>query len=546
MFGSPSTSRRERPNASENGDGAWVMSAKDDQGRRPSVGPDDPAFEETFRDLIEHDRARALSELGDLVRAHPRSAAAWAMLTTAHQRCLDFPACAAAARTLLDLDPGHVDGLHQLAFSLMAQGDYQLALAIYRRTYEASRSPMAAVTTALLLHRLGRLDEAGQAYNQVLSTMAPGSLEILPALRGVMNLLRDQGRPLAADRFAHMLHLSFQLNPVLVASALSDRDQTTTFYEWLAMVDKAALGDVLRRGLAAEPGVARVPETFNLPAERDALLRYAAAAPPGALYIVKPAKGSGGQGISVTGDPVAAAAQADVVVQRYIDRPYLIDGRKGHLRIYALVTAARPLRAYIYTEGIVRIAPEPYDPSPERLAEVSMHVTNTALHLDHPGLKISQDETREDEGAIWSLSALLRRMQSEGFDPKAVFGEIRGLVAWFLRQVEREGLFARQAAMGSARAFGPKLLGFDVLLDADGHPWLIEIQSNPAARGAPLVNRINGDLFANIYRMSVAVLTDDGLSDADLQALRRDPSALAAAELAAERRQRGRFMPLWD
>ena len=546
MPAAPSTSPPARPNASENGGGAWVMSGKDDQGRRPTVAPDDPAFEDIFLDLIEHDRARALSELADLVLAHPRSVPAWAMLTTAHQRCLDFPACAAAARALLELDPAHHEGLHQLAFSLMAQGEYEDAIGVYQRTLAATRSPMAAVTTALLLHRLGRLDEAAQAYNQALKTIAPGGTNLLPALRGVMNLLRDQGRPLAADRFAHMLHLSFQLNPVLVASALVDRDQTTTFHEWLAMVDKATLGEILRRGLAAEPGVARVPDTFNLPAERDALLRYAAAAPPGALYIVKPAKGSGGQGISVTDDPVAAAAQADVVVQRYVDRPYLIDGRKGHLRIYALVTAARPLRAYIYTEGIVRIAPEPYDPTPERLAEVSMHVTNTALHLDHPGLKISQDDTREDEGAIWSLSAVLRRMESEGFDPKAVFGEVRALVAWFLRQVEREGLFARQAAMGSARAFGPKLLGFDVLLDADGHPWLIEIQSNPAARGAPLVNRINGDLFTNIYRMSVAVLTDDDMSDADVQALRRDPAALAAAERAAESRQRGRFMPLWD
>jgi hypothetical protein len=137
-------------------------------------------------------------------------------------------------------------------------------------------------------------------------------------------------------------------------------------------------------------------------------------------------------------------------------------------------------------------------------------------------------------------------MKSDGFDPDAVFGEIRTLVGWFLRQVEREGLFARQAALGPARAFGPKLLGFDILLDDAGHPWLIEIQSNPAARGAPLVNRINGELFTSIYRMSVAVLAEDGLSDAQLQALRRDPAALAAAERAVEARQRGRFTPLWD
>jgi hypothetical protein len=342
-----------------------------------------------------------------------------------------------------------------------------------------------------------------------------------------------------------MLNLRYRQNPVLVSSFLVDRDQSSPFHEWLGLVDKATLGAVLARGMAAEPGAGRVPETFNLPAEQDALMRFAASEPD-TLYIVKPARGSGGQGIHVTGDVTALAGLSDVVVQRYISNPWLIDGRKGHLRIYALITQAAPLRAYIYREGIVRIAPEPYDLSPDRLADVAMHVTNTALHLDHPGLMISQDETRDDEGAIRSLSALLRRMAAEGFEPDIVFGEIRSLVAWFLRQLEREGFFARQAALGSTRSFGPKLIGFDILLDADGHPWLIELQSNPAAKGAPLVNKINAEMFANIFRMSVGVLAEDSLSDTDLAALRSDPVALAAAELAHETRRSALFSSLSD
>ena len=61
------------------------------------VGPDDPAFQATFHDMIEHDRARALTALGALTRAQPTSVPAWAMLMTAHHRCLDFAACAEAA-----------------------------------------------------------------------------------------------------------------------------------------------------------------------------------------------------------------------------------------------------------------------------------------------------------------------------------------------------------------------------------------------------------------------------------------------------------------
>lgn len=504
----------------------------------------DPATVAVLREMIESDRDGALARIQALAAAQPRSEAALALLVSVHHRRLDLPACAEAARRLLALNPKHDDGLHQLAFSLMAMGDYVGALAAYEDAYAATRSGISGITIALLLHRLGRLDDAGRAYDQVLATTAPGSLEILPAWRGAMSLLRDQGLPLAADRFAHMLNLTYRLNPPLVSSFLANRDQTTTYHEWLGLVDKAGLWAVLRRGLEAEPGVARTPETFDLPRDREALLQYGANAPAGRLYIIKPARGSGGQGISVTADVAAAAAREDVVVQRYIERPYLINGRKGHLRIYALVTQAQPLRAYIYSEGIVRIAPEPYDPRPERLAEVAMHVTNTALHLQHPGLTISQDPSKEDEGAIWSLTAVLRRMQAEGFDRDAVFQEISDLVAWFLRQVAREGLFARQAAKGPARAYGPKLIGFDILLDDEGHPWLLEIQTNPAARGAPLVERINGELFANIFRMNVGVFAEDSLPAANLEALRTDAEALAAAGLTLESRQQGAFRRL--
>ena len=173
-----------------------------------------------------------------------------------------------------------------------------------------------------------------------------------------------------------------------------------------------------------------------------------------------------------------------------------------------------------------------------------MHVTNTALHLDHPALRISDDDTRDDDGAIWSLSAVLRRMELEGFVRETVFEEISELVSWFLRHVAREGLFARQAALGPARAFGPKLIGFDILLGADGHPWLIEMQSNPAARGSALVNRINGEMFTTMHRMQVGVFAEDGISATDLDALRSDPREILAAERALEIRHKGRFRPL--
>ncbi len=504
------------------------------------VSIDDPAFEAVYAERIEHDREAAIGALEALAAAHPRSVPVRALLTGAYHRCLDSAACAASARVLLALDPGHSDGLHRLAFSLMALGDDAGALAAYRRAYEVTRSGMAGSMAARLLHRLGRLEAAARACEGLIAATAPGDFEALHAQAAAMRIARDQGRPLAADRHAQAVLNALRLNPALVGAALADRDQTAAFPEWLGLVDKTRLAAVLRRGLAADPA-GRVPVSFELPEARAALLAHVAGEGRGARWIVKPARGSGGQGIYVTDDPAAAADRHDVVVQRYIGDPRRVDGHKGHLRIYVLVTGAAPLRAWLYGEGVVRLAPEPYDPSPARLGEAAVHVTNTALHKGHPGLVVSADPRAEGVGHVRGLRAVLA---ADGLDAEAVMGRIGDQAAWFLRTLAREGLFARQAAAGPARAFGPKLIGFDMLLDQAGQPWLLEMQTSPAARGSPLVERINGEMFATMARMSVGVFCDDGLGAGELEALRTDPAALIAAEQALEHRERGLFRPL--
>lgn len=68
-----------------------------------------------------------------------------------------------------------------------------------------------------------------------------------------------------------------------------------------------------------------------------------------------------------------------LVISRYIPNPLLINGLKFDLRLYVLVTSFDPLKIYIYNEGLVRFASEPYDLQNSK-QNVYAHLTNYSIN----------------------------------------------------------------------------------------------------------------------------------------------------------------------
>jgi hypothetical protein len=242
-----------------------------------------------------------------------------------------------------------------------------------------------------------------------------------------------------------------------------------------------------------------IPVQFSLPRQKDALREHVEAATAEAnrrgharpYYIVKPDVGSRGDGIKLTGEPERKSwtAGEERVVQEYVARPMLMDGLKFDLRLYLLVAdvqdapeddAPALMRLFLYSEGLARFAVEPYaPPAPDNLKEVHMHLTNYSLNRKAHAFKYCDDADGGD-GSKRTVSSVFERLQSTGriASARELWADISKLVARSMGVIQP--ILAGARGRWSNTCF--QILGLDVLLDEDGHPWLIEINDHPSLR----------------------------------------------------------------
>ena len=72
------------------------------------------------------------------------------------------------------------------------------------------------------------------------------------------------------------------------------------------------------------------------------------------------------------------------LVQQYIQNPLLIRNRKTKLRVYLLLTDLDPMKAWVYSNGIMSIAVDEYSLDFESLHNPYTHNLASNLHKQHP------------------------------------------------------------------------------------------------------------------------------------------------------------------
>ncbi|NXG38180.1 TTLL9 polyglutamylase, partial [Dromaius novaehollandiae] len=152
------------------------------------------------------------------------------------------------------------------------------------------------------------------------------------------------------------------------------------------------------------------------------------------------------------------------VAQRYIENPYLIGGRKFDLRVYVLVTSYIPLKAWLYRDGFARFSNTRF--TLNSIDDHYIHLTNVAVQRTAPGYD-------PEKGCKWMIQQLRQYLTAKhgAESVEVLFADMDNIFIKSLQSVQK-------VIISDKHCF--ELYGYDILIDQDLKPWLLEVNASPS------------------------------------------------------------------
>lgn len=217
------------------------------------------------------------------------------------------------------------------------------------------------------------------------------------------------------------------------------------------------------------------PTTYDLPNEYSLFVEEFKKI-HGSVWIMKPIGKCQGRGIFLF-NKLAQIAQwkndyrwkpenpqaESYVVQRYIMDPLLIGGRSSTCASTALWSTISP---YLYRTGFARFTHQRYTNNTEDISNNYIHLTNVAIQK-------TSEKYNETTGGKWDLRSLKLYLISKYGKEKIIdtFNRIQDILLRSLKAVQK-------SIINDKHCF--ELYGYDILIDKNLKPWLLEINASPS------------------------------------------------------------------
>jgi hypothetical protein len=235
------------------------------------------------------------------------------------------------------------------------------------------------------------------------------------------------------------------------------------------------------------------------------------------FWIVKPFGAACGRGIQVlkTDEVLAFSKKLEEkkrqwLLQEYLRYPYTISGRKFDLRLYVLISSFDPLKVYLFEEGLARFCTHKYDCS--QLGDQYAHLTNYSINKNNEDYVHANDDAQPQESQEKSvgstgkctLKELWAYLRAKGEDVDQLLRRINDVIVKTVVAAESDisPLIQSLLRTRAHKKCCYELLGFDLLMDVDLKPWLLEVNIYPSLKAdADLDKLTKGRMVSDILHL---------------------------------------------
>jgi hypothetical protein len=153
-----------------------------------------------------------------------------------------------------------------------------------------------------------------------------------------------------------------------------------------------------------------------------------------------------------------------IIIQKYIERPFLYKGRKCDIRIWVLIT--HKMESYIFKEGHLKASSVNYDTNN---FDSFVHLTNYSLQKYNKSFSKFE---KSNEISFKSFQDFINSQENS-------FNFYEEIFPKFIEIIKHSMLSAKNKINLNNRNFYYEIFGYDFMMDEDKNVYLIEINTNP-------------------------------------------------------------------
>ena len=185
--------------------------------------------------------------------------------------------------------------------------------------------------------------------------------------------------------------------------------------------------------------------------------------------------------------------QSDIIIiQKYIERPFLYNGRKCDIRIWVLIS--HKMNVYIFKEGHLKASSVNYN----------VDNYNSFIHLTNYSLqKYNKNFSKYETGNEISFDTFQQYLDTLG-DKSFNFREL--IIPKFKKIIELTAKSSRNLINRKKKNYCFELFGYDFMMDEDKNVFLIEINTNP---GLEISSEIISILVPRMIEDTLRITVDD-------------------------------------